>query len=52
MSSSSSKKRKVEDENRLFQEKWKNAYFVTNVRDKTCSKSSEPYCKTVTVTML
>ena len=34
MSSSSSKKRKVEDENRLFQEKWENSYFVTNVRDK------------------
>jgi len=33
-SSSSAKKQKVEDENRLFQEKWENAYFVTNVRDK------------------
>jgi len=32
--SSSSKKRKVEDENRLFQEKWENADFVTNIRDK------------------
>jgi len=34
MSSLWSKKRKVEDENRLFQEKWDRTYFITNVPDK------------------
>ncbi|XP_025090476.1 general transcription factor II-I repeat domain-containing protein 2-like isoform X2 [Pomacea canaliculata] len=32
--SSSSKKRKIADENRVFQEKWENLYFVTQVGEK------------------
>ena len=34
MSLSKPKKRKVEKENRNFQEKWQNKYFVTEARDK------------------
>ena len=34
MSLSKPKKRKVEEENRNFQEKWQNKYFVTEARDK------------------
>ncbi|XP_066239740.1 general transcription factor II-I repeat domain-containing protein 2-like [Saccopteryx leptura] len=34
MSSSCSKKRKTADEKRLFQDKWENLYFVTQVGDK------------------
>ena len=33
--SSASKKRKIEDERRVFQEKWEELYFVTAVRDTT-----------------
>ncbi|KAM3936090.1 general transcription factor II-I repeat domain-containing protein 2B-like [Leptodactylus fuscus] len=37
MSSSCSKKQKIADEKRLFQDKWENLYFVTQVGDKiTC----------------
>jgi hypothetical protein len=34
MSASKLKKRKLEDEGRLFQEKWENTYFFSVVRDK------------------
>ena len=34
--SSSSKKRKIADEKRLFQDKWENLYFVTQVDEKLC----------------
>ena len=41
--SSSSKKRKIVDERRVFQEKWKELYFVTAVGDASqcliCQKS-------------
>jgi hypothetical protein len=43
MSASKVKKRKLEDEGRVFQEKWKNIYVFSVVRDKIvyliCSKA-------------
>ena len=33
--SSASKKRKIADKRRVFQEKWEELYFVTAVRDTT-----------------
>jgi hypothetical protein len=37
MSASKLKKIKLEDEGRLFQEKWENTYFFSVVRDKIVS---------------